>query len=141
MLLLRSRRSPAREFGTVTQTFEATPYKDKRVRFAGVLRTEQVSEWAGLWMRVDGHAQGEILALDNMRGRSPSGTTDWTRYEIVLDVGPKAKLVALGVLLEGEGAVYADELTIEEVSLDVPTTNRTTRLMNPAPRNLDFAED
>lgn len=141
MMLLRSRTSSAHEFGTVSQFFGAERYRGKRLRFAGSLRTESVSEWAGLWMRVDGPERNQTLVLDNMQRRAPRGTTAWARYEIVLDVAPEARLVALGVLLAGEGSVFADELTFEEVSKDVPTTDAPDMWASLEPRNLDFATD
>jgi len=45
-----------------TQTFSAGVFRGKRVRLVGYARPNKVSEWAGLWMRVDG-PQKEPLAL------------------------------------------------------------------------------
>lgn len=39
----------------------------------------------GLWFRVDG-TTGKSLSFDNMQDRAVKGTTEWARYEIVLDV-------------------------------------------------------
>src|SRR5690348_6745206 len=40
-------------FGTLMQTFRATQYAGKRVRFSGFVKAEEVQDWAGLWMRID----------------------------------------------------------------------------------------
>ena len=53
-------------FGTLMQSFKADAYCSRRVRLSGFLRSEDVRNWAGLWMRVDG-AKGEVLAFDNSR--------------------------------------------------------------------------
>lgn len=109
-------------FGTLTQGISAEAWRGKRVRFSGWLRTRDVdSGWAGLWMRVDPPA-GSPLAFDNMAGRGPVGTTDWQRYEVVLDVAEEAKAVYFGALLAGAGALWVDDLVLEEVPDTVEVT-------------------
>jgi hypothetical protein len=49
------------------------------------VKTLEVLDWCGLWMRVDG-AQKDNLAFDNMAGRKITGTRDWATYTVVLDV-------------------------------------------------------
>ena len=71
-------------FRSVTQFVKADAYRGKRVRFAGYLKTRDVTDWCGLWLRVDGPSQ--MLAFDNMHSLALKGTNDWTRYEVVLDV-------------------------------------------------------
>ena len=63
-------------------------------------------------MRVDG-GDGEILRFDNMAtpvDRSIAGSTDWTHYEIILDIPPEATTIWLGFLLTGTGTVWGDDL-------------------------------
>jgi len=47
------------------------------IELRGWLKSENVDEWFGLWLRLDGNAG--IIALDNMQKRNLSGTTEWTR--------------------------------------------------------------
>jgi hypothetical protein len=97
-------------FGTMMQMFDATDYLGKRMRLSGWVRSESVATWAGLWMRVDGNASpSKTLAFDNMQSRPIKGTTEWTRYEVVLDVADDAKAVAFGILLDGEGKVWLSD--------------------------------
>src|SRR5687767_466010 len=56
-------------FGTLMQSFKADAFRGKRVRMTGYVRSKEVSEWGGLWMRVDG-PNDEMLAFDNMQDRS-----------------------------------------------------------------------
>ena len=35
------------------QSIAATRYAGRRVRFAAAIRTHEVSDWAGLWLRID----------------------------------------------------------------------------------------
>jgi hypothetical protein len=126
-------------FGTLMQEVLPDDYRGKRVRLAAWVRTEAVTRWCGLWMRVDG-ANKRVLAFDNMESRPIRGTAGWTRHEVVLDVAAEAELVAFGVILDGTGAAWIDEVTFEVVGTDVPTTGQGFPAASRIPRNLDFAQ-
>jgi hypothetical protein len=71
-------------FGTLMQVFVPGAYAGKRVRLSGWIKTADVDNQAGLWMRVDGPEQGKHLAFDNMGNRPIIGTRDWAKYEVIL---------------------------------------------------------
>ena len=128
-------------FGTMMQVFWPGDFRGKRVRLAGHARSQEVNDWAGLWMRVDGPG-GKSLAFDNMQDRPIKGTTDWTKYEIVLDVPEQAEQIAYGVLLTGRGDVWLDDLKFEIVGNAVATTgDAKSGKVPPAPLNLDFEQN
>ena len=127
-------------FGTLMQTFKADAHRGQRVRLSGYLLSKDVSDWAGLWMRVDG-PKNEVLAFDNMQDRAIKGTGDWQKCEIVLDVPEEAQEIAFGLLLTGRGQVWMDDLKFEAVGKDVPTTGGGLNQRAPqGPKNLDFEE-
>jgi hypothetical protein len=126
---------PPTGFGTVMQSFDATRYRGRRVRFSAVLRGEEIGDWAGTWLRID--AAGSTRALDNMNDRPLRGTTGWTEAANVLDVGEDSASVHFGVLLSGAGAVDLAGPRFEVVGADVPVT-MTLRPLAPEPRGLDF---
>lgn len=132
---IKSRRVP-RGFITLMQIFKADTYRNKRVRMAGYVKAVQVQGWAGLWMRVDGKS-GEVLSFDNMSQRPITGNTAWRKYEIILDVSSNGTKIAFGILLEGEGQVWIDEMSFEVVSDDISTTNMQNKLPE-SPVNLNF---
>lgn len=110
------------EFAPLVQWLSAEPWRGKRARLSGWLRTRDVaSGWAGLWMRIDS-SEAPGLAFDNMPTRGPRGTTEWARYEVVLDVAEEASELYFGVVLAGNGTVWADDLALEEVTDSVATT-------------------
>jgi len=121
-------------FGSLMQVAAAEKYRGKRVRLTGWVRAANVRRRAGLWMRVDGPSQDpkQALAADVMKDRGISGTRGWQRYAIVLDVGANAADIAFGATLSGAGAIWVDDMRIEEVGRDVPTTAA------PRAQNLDF---
>ena len=130
-------------FGTLMQMSQPGEYRGKRVRLSGYAKSDKVTQWAGLWFRVDGPAKGGVptsLAFDNMQDRPIKGTTDWTRYEIVLDVPESAERIAFGILLAGGGQVWMDDLKFEVVPSTVKTTGAPVPPATPppAPSNLNF---
>jgi len=127
-----------RGFGTLMQTFRAERFLDTRLRLSAYIRVEAVERWAGLWMRVDG-PDAQTLAFDNMQDRPISGTLDWRMYQIVLDVPPDAEAIAFGVLLEGPGRVWLDDMAFAAVDGDVPTTGVRPLPVPLNPVNLDFS--
>lgn len=113
-------------FGTLMSTSLPDQYLGKRIRLSGYLRTKDVSDWSGYWMRVDGGDPLVALEFDNMHDgktdRSVTGTTDWKKCEIVLDVPQAASGIAFGALLVGTGQIWFMDPTFEIVDATVPTT-------------------
>lgn len=134
-------KSPAgKEFGTLMQTIKAENYLGKRLRLSGYIKSEDVEGWSGMWMRIDGENYMQ-MGFDNMRNRPIKGTSDWKKYEIVLDIPPDSKSINYGVLLNGDGKVWFDDFKLEEVDDNVPVTNIVSEKMIPdQPVNLDFEE-
>jgi hypothetical protein len=106
--LERNATSPS-TFSTITMS---TPmdFAGTRIEWRGFLRSEDVSDYLGLWMRQDGDTPG--LAFDNMQQRQVKGTHDWTEYSITLPLHRDAKQLYFGVLVGGTGKVWADDLRL-----------------------------
>jgi hypothetical protein len=127
-------------FGTLMQNFTAANYLGKRVRLSAFVKSENLTRWAGLWARVDGPGSPpKALAFDNMQGRPIKGTSAWQRYEVVLDVPDSAKGIAIGILLEGSGAVWINGASFEVVGLSVPVTSIEPK-SSDSPKNLSFVQ-
>lgn len=125
-LFIQSIHETSDGFGAAMRTLpNVNNYKGTRLQLSGYIKTEDVSEWAGLWFRVDGTGRGNTLAFDNMIYRGPSGTTNWQLFTLVLDV-PKDTAVSdiyYGFLLAGEGKAWVDEIQFEIVDDNVPLTD------------------
>jgi C-terminal processing protease CtpA/Prc len=94
-------------FSTVTDSVPVE-FSSSMLELRGFLRTQDVTGFAGLWMREDGDSG--VLQFDNMERLQLKGTTPWTEYSIKLPFDPKAKTLFFGVLLEGSGKAWADDL-------------------------------
>lgn len=131
----------AANFATMMQQFKAKHYVGKRIRLSAFLKTEAVESFASMWMRVD-DSNGDVLQFDNMCNRPIKGTTTWNLYSIVLDVPEDSSVIAFGIILSGQGHVWADQFTFDEVDKNVPTTNLEidSDLMEE-PINLTFEEE
>ncbi|HNW69751.1 MAG TPA: hypothetical protein PKI01_05080 [Bacteroidales bacterium] len=134
-------------FGTLMQNCLPGKFLGKRVRMAGYMKTKDVTGWAAFWLRIDTKEKENNMPFDDMHGskndRSVKGTTDWARYEIVLDVPLSAEQFAYGALLNGTGQLWFDDITFEIVDNTVKTTGFTVAASEPPvipgePVNLDF---
>jgi hypothetical protein len=92
-------------------------------------------------MRIDGKDTDrtqQSLAFDNMQNRPIKGTTEWKRYDVVLNVPQGATGVFLGILLDGPGQVWLNDVKVEVVGTDVPVTSQPVMSLPDGPRNLGF---
>jgi hypothetical protein len=135
------------------QVTKADSYRGKRVQFSAIIRTENVSNGAALWFRVDG-TDGRTLAFDNSQAsdRKLQGNTDWTEVRLVLDVPENAGAMYYGVILAGRGRAWMDNARIAVVDERTPVTRAvvppSVSLIHPVPgprtpstpRNLDFEQ-
>lgn len=112
------------ESGVFSQYCSAEPFRGKRIRLRGSLKTHEVKGWGGLWMRIDQTDSIRMQYFDNMYDRGVTGTADWKEYDIVLDVPPDAKAIAFGAMLTGSGQMWVGKLSIDTVTTDVATTGR-----------------
>ncbi|MFJ6207553.1 helix-turn-helix domain-containing protein [Lysinibacillus sp. NPDC092081] len=129
------------EFATMMQAFKANQFIGKRIRLSCFIRTKDVDTYAGMWMRVDDTME-DVLQFDNMSNRPIKGNTNWNRYSIVLDVPDRSAVISFGVILAGQGTVWADQFTFEEVNESIPTTNLEVHgELLDEPVNLSFDEE
>ncbi|MCL2063891.1 MAG: S41 family peptidase [Candidatus Cloacimonetes bacterium] len=84
-------------------------YEGEQITLSGYIKTENVSEgYAGLFLRIDPQ-----LGYYDMEDRGVIGTTDWTRYEINLNMMPsKTTGIYIGGLLMGKGKMWLNDLRV-----------------------------
>lgn len=116
---LRSRVPTASTFGTLTQRVRADSLRDVRLRVTAWLRTRD-AKTALFFVRVDGAVAG--LDFANTDDNPVTGTAEWTRRELVVDVPHDALGITFGLILDGTGTVWLDDVALDVVS---PGTQRT----------------
>ena len=102
---------PTTGFGTLMQDFDAAQWRGKRLRLSAWVKSADVKPGSGVWMRID--IDKTSAAFDNMVNRAIRGTTEWTKYEVVLDVAEQATGIYLGLILDGKGTTTAIALAAE----------------------------
>ena len=120
---IKSLETSIEGFGSLAKKLAAAPFLGKRVKMWAYVKSKDVVNWAGLWFRIDGKDSQHSLAFDNMYHRAIKGTTDWTKYEIVLDVPNNASNFVFGALLSGTGQIWFDDITFEVVNNTTIVTN------------------
>jgi C-terminal processing protease CtpA/Prc len=110
-------------------------YVGKKITLSGYIKTENVTEgYAGLWMRID-----PSLGFDNMEKNGIKGSTDWTKYEITLDLMPeKTKKIVLGGLLVGKGKMWIDHLAVSIDGKDISEAKVVERQIFLAEKDHEF---
>jgi C-terminal processing protease CtpA/Prc len=101
--------------GKLTQSFDAAPFRGKRVRFAVAARTDLQGYYA----------QGQVLVKVSRKGSLPSFYDDladrpildkgWREYEIRGEIAPNAETIDLELILQGNGKVWFDAVSVEVV--------------------------
>lgn len=112
-------------------------YDGKMIQLSGYIKTENVKDgFAGLWMRIDPE-----VAFDNMAERGITGTTDWQKYEVTLNLDPKkTDKIVFGGLLVGTGKMWLDNLSvsIDGKELNSPLIKTFERELLPAEKDKAF---
>src|SRR5437660_6363827 len=140
-------------YGALTQAFKADNYRGQRLRMTAYVKSKDVENSAGLWMRIEGFdGKGNYsLSSDLMGDRPVKGTNDWKQHEVVLDVPKEGTAqIYFGVMLAGKGQVWVDDFKFEAVGNAVNTTGRAVetgkasvgplKRLPKEPKNLDFEQ-
>jgi RNA polymerase sigma factor (sigma-70 family) len=110
---LKSIASKPKTFGFLSKSISAGPYLGKRLKMSAFVKTKLENEAsAQLWLRADGAWKNRAGCFDNMYERAIEGTTEWVKYEVAVDVPATANRVVFGVLLNGIGEVWIDEVSL-----------------------------
>jgi C-terminal processing protease CtpA/Prc len=104
--------------GAISRKIDATPYRGHRIRLAGWLRfvphpSMPLLGSARLWVRVD--RRGGRRGFYDELGAHPVRSSEWTPARIVGEVAPDADSIAFGPALQGYGALWADDLSLESL--------------------------
>ncbi len=89
-------------------------YDGERIALSGYIKTENVTDgFAGLWLMVDPDTVWRPYEISFMEQEGITGTNDWRKYEITLDMSPSENNeIEIGGLLSGKGKMWIDDLKI-----------------------------
>ena len=119
---------------TMMQFITADPYRNKRVRLTVYARSEGLESGALFYFRVDG--TDTVLAYANTAANVITETTEWTLYQITLDVPEAAIIMYFGVVMrEGQGTIWVDDFNFEVVDNSIPSD---VKAIGVQPKNTDM---
>lgn len=94
--------------------FEPIDYLNSRIKFTGRIKCKNVSGYSCFWIRVDGSNINKPLAYADTKSQNIKGTTEWTDFEILIEVSDEATKIVFGGLLKGSGQMWFDNLKFEK---------------------------
>jgi hypothetical protein len=121
---LRCNQCDGKSWATVMQSVKAERYAGQRIRFQAQVRTNGISDWAGLWMGID-TKETPSAAFYNMSDKPIRGNTEWQIRSVTLDVPPNATTISFGAIGAGKGEVWIDDLKFDTVGKDTPVDVQT----------------
>ncbi|QBD76430.1 sigma-70 family RNA polymerase sigma factor [Ktedonosporobacter rubrisoli] len=104
---------------TLEQTiFPKRDYVGKRLRFSASIKTADVGGQASLFLRMSPGWGFGRLPPDELAEQIIQGTTDWTRYEVEVDVSKRrGATVSFGFSLHGQGQVWVKDMQVGTVEM------------------------
>lgn len=124
-----------KDWNTLLQYCKPGEYAGKRIKFTAWVRTENLKHYAQVLLMADGVIKNP--RSEKIQAQTFTGNNDWRKVELVLDIPEEAAVFSYGILLEGKGKVWIDDITIEILSSDNNTGKNKASLQ---PINLDFEE-
>lgn len=121
---LTSDGSQPNGYGTLVQYIDPAAYQGKRVRLSGLIKTQAVNKYAGLWVGMNGTGWA-VWDAQHSVNKAP---TDWTNVALVMDVPKDCTQLGLGVMVRGVGKLWVKHLALEVVGTDIAPSPVTLRL-------------
>ncbi|HUF17465.1 MAG TPA: erythromycin esterase family protein [Thermoanaerobaculia bacterium] len=108
------RRSTGKHYGeaggSILQWVDATPYRDKEVRFRASVRSRGESSRTFLWLKVYGAFEERTEVTNG----------DWKEYELVRKIPADAVVIEYGMALTGDGEASIDAVALEVIETAAP---------------------
>jgi hypothetical protein len=139
-------------YGVLMQNCSEKNFKGERVKMTGYIQSiGSDTTLTTMWIRVDDFDKRITADFDNMMDRPIIGTRYWTKCEIVFDVPESLCVINYGLILNGAGKAWFDNVSFEIVNssifktayyLNLPFSNEYQIPQNlpEEPVNLDFEE-
>ncbi|WP_157740832.1 S41 family peptidase [Mucilaginibacter xinganensis] len=116
------------EYSIFSQTFDINIDQLKIITFSAYVKTENIKGTATLYCQVKDE-DNRVIGTQNIDSKSVTSTNnEWNKYSISIAVNSNAKKILVGGYLIGEGAVWYDEFSMENLQLQTtPASNDVKR--------------
>lgn len=113
---VRIRRHGREIYGIMEQRVRAKPeWANRTVRLSAYLRTQGATGTGAALMLQARNGYEHILVNDHMDDRRVRGDQPWRQYAVQFKVPPSTWWLQVGVMLENEGTLWADDVKLELV--------------------------
>lgn len=103
-----------RDFVSISQRIDATPFRGRRLRLSGMASNKSGSENGGnFWIKVDD--QREVNLAVGSSAQDPVRTESWKSYSAYAPIPPNAQSISFGFRLNGSGITHVDDITLTDV--------------------------
>ena len=123
-------------FGCIAYSIPAN-YVGDTIKLSGRIKYENVEDYVGLLMRIDGFSGKSALAFESMQKLKIKGSSDWKEYSIKLAFPSNAKTIIVGGILGKKGVAWFDDFKITIDGIDIQTLNEAKK---PTLENLNSDE-
>jgi len=97
--------------GAGTMYLSSTINKKRKIKVSAFIKTKNLTEGAaGILVILNGE-KGQVFQADNHE-KSPTGTTDWIKYELELPLTADVRSVSFAFIMTGKGKVWFDDVQV-----------------------------
>lgn len=112
---VRIERKDGTQFGGVSQTTDATPWRGKLVVLQARLKVRQARDGAtGVWLLADPKQEG-VNNFAHSYDTPLTGDSEWVIRRAFLDVSKDAKTLTYGAVISANGTLWADDFQLYEM--------------------------
>lgn len=86
-------------------------YQGDSITLKAILKAENVTAPIGLLLRLDNDFGG-VLHANNMMDKNIIGSFMWQEFSVTLPLPKDSKTIIIGVILSGEGKLWADDISL-----------------------------
>ena len=115
------------KFGGITFRFPAN-YAGDTIKLSGRIKYENVKDFVGLAMRIDGDSRKSNLGFKSMQNQKIRGTSDWKEYSIQLPFPSNAKNIIVSGMLGKKGIAWFDDFKVTIDGKDIQSLKEIPRL-------------
>lgn len=98
--------------GVVSAQLPTASFRGKRVRLSAAIKTGDAGP-SFLWIRADAGEDNPAAFTRLPYRESPSGTRDWQRYSIEIDIPADTTALLIGAACYGKGTAWLDDVAVE----------------------------
>ncbi|MCW3099679.1 MAG: hypothetical protein JWL77_5297 [Chthonomonadaceae bacterium] len=121
---LTSDGSQPNGYANLVQYIDPAVYQGKRIRLTAVIKTADVTKYAGPWI-AEASQGATVWDAEHVQVKAP---TDWTPISLVIDVPKDCTSLGFGIMIKGVGKIWVSRITLETVGTDIPTSQLTLHI-------------